>query len=265
MNIDWFTFAAQIINFLVLVALLRWLLYGRIVQAMKKREHKIKDRVEDADRKKAEAQQKVSEYEQKSREIQQEREALRKQMRHDAQEERKAMLEKAREEVDRKQREWEEGYRREREEVVAYARRRAGELGTEVARRTLEQLAAAELEGQIIDRFTARVADLGDEQRAGIEEHLEDGESAVTVRSAFAVPPDRRERLREAIAEAFGYDGDVRLEEVADLICGVELDVGGYSVGWNVNDFLEEVELEFDRRLVSGAESQERGGERKGG
>ena len=55
MKIDWFTFAAQMINFLVLVALLQWLLYGPIVRAMKKREEKIAGRLEQASWKREEA------------------------------------------------------------------------------------------------------------------------------------------------------------------------------------------------------------------
>jgi hypothetical protein len=33
------------------------------------------------------------------------------------------------------------------------------------------------------------------------------------------------------------------------LICGLELDVGGYSFGWNVKDFLRDLEVEFSERL----------------
>jgi F-type H+-transporting ATPase subunit b len=36
--IDWFTVVAQIVNFLILVALLKHFLYDRIIRAMDKRE-----------------------------------------------------------------------------------------------------------------------------------------------------------------------------------------------------------------------------------
>ena len=49
MNIDWFTFAAQVINFLVLVGLLRHFLYGPVVRAMQAREQKVTQRLTDAD------------------------------------------------------------------------------------------------------------------------------------------------------------------------------------------------------------------------
>jgi len=41
MQIDWFTWIAQIINFLILVALLRYFLYGRIVKVIDERQKKL--------------------------------------------------------------------------------------------------------------------------------------------------------------------------------------------------------------------------------
>ena len=41
MHIDWFVFFAQIVNFLLLVFLLKKFLYGRIVKAMDERERKV--------------------------------------------------------------------------------------------------------------------------------------------------------------------------------------------------------------------------------
>jgi F-type H+-transporting ATPase subunit b len=52
MLIDWFTVVAQIINFLILVALLKHFLYGRIIKAMDQREERINSRLEEAKKKK---------------------------------------------------------------------------------------------------------------------------------------------------------------------------------------------------------------------
>ena len=55
MGVDWFTLVAQIVNFLVLVWLLKHFLYGRIVGAMKEREAKIAGRLDEAARQRASA------------------------------------------------------------------------------------------------------------------------------------------------------------------------------------------------------------------
>jgi F-type H+-transporting ATPase subunit b len=58
MLIDWFTVVAQIINFLILVYLLKRFLYKPILNAIDEREKRIASQLEDAAKQKAEANQK---------------------------------------------------------------------------------------------------------------------------------------------------------------------------------------------------------------
>ena len=51
MLIDWFTVVAQIVNFLILVALLKHFLYGPLVRAIDAREERIAARLAEAERK----------------------------------------------------------------------------------------------------------------------------------------------------------------------------------------------------------------------
>ena len=51
MLINWFTVLAQIVNFLILVVLLKYLLYNRIIKAMDEREGKIQLRLKEAEAK----------------------------------------------------------------------------------------------------------------------------------------------------------------------------------------------------------------------
>lgn len=251
MNIDWFTFAAQIVNFLVLVALLRWLLYGPIVRAMRRREEKIASRLQEADQERAKAETRVGEYERKSQQLDEHREAMLMEARREAHEEHQRMLEEARAEVDRKREHWHETYRREREDIVSDVRRQAGQMAVEAARHALSQLADADLEKRMCDSFAARLRELGDEQREEIARYLGNGQANVSIRSTFDMPHQRRERLREMVRESFGHEGEISFEQSRDLICGLELDIGGYSFGWNVKEFLHDLELEFDERLKS--------------
>lgn len=249
MHIDWFTFAAQLVNFLALVALLRWLLYGPIVRAMKKREEKIASRLEEGDQKREEAEEKVREYEDKSREIDQQRDELLKEARHAAREEQQRLLKEAKQEIDRRRQQWQDALRREQEDVLSDLRLQAGEIGLHVARRALAQLADAELEQRMCDAFASRLGELDDGQREEIRRDLRSGEAEASVRSAFDISGDHRERLSKTIRETFETDADVSFEQSADLICGLELDVGGYRFGWNVEDFLRDLEVEFSERL----------------
>ena len=71
MLIDWFTVTAQIVNFLILVYLLKRFLYQPIVRHMNEREEKIANRLQQASDKRAEAQRQIDEFQHKQEEIEQ--------------------------------------------------------------------------------------------------------------------------------------------------------------------------------------------------
>ena len=59
MQIDWVTVVAQMINFLVLVYLLKRFLYGPIVKAMERREHAIAEQQQQVQEQLAEAERRL--------------------------------------------------------------------------------------------------------------------------------------------------------------------------------------------------------------
>ena len=249
MSIDWFTFTAQIFNFLVLVLLLRWLLYGRIINAMQEREEKIAQRVQEADERQSEADEKAEAYARKLAEVDEERENRIKEARREADAERKRLLEEARSEIDQRRQRWQEEYERERDDVLAELRNQSGKLGVDIARQTLQQLAGADLQQRMYDQFGDRIQEIDEAQREEILQHLGNGAAKVSVVSAYDLDEKHRERIRETVVQLFGGDGQINFETNKELICGIELDVGGYSFGWNVKEFIGDVELEFDRKL----------------
>ncbi|MFP4072257.1 MAG: hypothetical protein ACLFTB_09415, partial [Desulfovibrionales bacterium] len=76
MLIDWVTVGAQIVNFLILVWLLKKFLYGPIIRAMQKREEGIRQEMEQARQSREEAEQRAQKLEQERKELDRSREEL---------------------------------------------------------------------------------------------------------------------------------------------------------------------------------------------
>jgi F-type H+-transporting ATPase subunit b len=72
--INWFTVIAQIVNFLILVVLLKYLLYNRIVRAMDAREGKIQSHLKEAEEKERAAEREEESLRQKNRDFDEQRE-----------------------------------------------------------------------------------------------------------------------------------------------------------------------------------------------
>src|SRR5271157_3837052 len=100
MLIDWFTVGAQIVNFLILVWLLKHFLYKPILNAIDVREKKIAAELADADAKRADANKERDDFKHKNEEFDQQRAALLNKATEDAKVERQRLLDEARQATD---------------------------------------------------------------------------------------------------------------------------------------------------------------------
>ena len=250
MHIDWFVFFAQIVNFLILVYLLKRFLYGRIITAMDNREAMIAARLEDADRLKSEAGQAAEAYEKKYRSIQERSEEMLNQAKEAAKAREAELMDSAREEVDQIRQRWIETIEREKISFLQDLRRRAGSQIYDIARSALTELADAELERKIADVFITRLYGLNDTQAQAIRDAMGKTNSRITIQSAFEIPPDIRERITGAMKPYLTDGGAViDYETSSEVISGVEMRAQGHKVAWSLNDYLETLEENFSQAL----------------
>lgn len=245
MEIDWFTLFAQLLNFLVLVWLLKRFLFGRILQAMDQREARIVGRLQEADQKRIEAEQEADRYRTANRELDAKREEMLSQAGEEAQRRRQQLIEQARADVDRLQSQWLEALQREKAELLQEFRERTGHQVLAVARRLLQDLAGADLEKQIVGVFLKHVQDLEPAERQALLDALTSADRQVELHSAFPLEADTRERLVKSLREQWGDDVEVRFEVEPSLGCGVELHVHSQRMVWNLTSYLDALEGSF--------------------
>lgn len=253
MQIDWFTFSAQIINFLILVWLLKRFLYRPIIKAMEQRERKINERLQEAEQKIQTAQQEAQSYRQKQQELEEERSTIFSQAKVDAENQRQVLLQKAREEVDATALKWEEALRREQESFLRELKAGATQQINATLRRTLADLANSNLEQQIIEIFLERLQNLDAEERVKIAASVQSNHhpGQILVHSAFEISEASRQRLIEVLKEQFGNNINLRFETVPDLVCGIELTTLGSKVSWSMENYLTTLEASLSSVLLS--------------
>jgi F-type H+-transporting ATPase subunit b len=246
--IDWFTVGAQIINFLVLVGLLKYFLYGRIVRAMREREEKIAARLAEAEAREQEAGQELESYQLKNQELSRQRDQMLARAREEAEAERKKLLHEARQDVDRAKSRWYEAVEREKEAFLADLRQRASHQVFAIARLALADLASADLEERIIQAFSQRLEDLDEDKRQTLRASLR-ADQGVVITSAFDLPETAKTRIAEILQKH--TDNGVKLDYRTSpaVISGIELRVSGYKVAWSLNDYLETLEEDLQETL----------------
>ncbi len=252
MIIDWYTIIFQIINFLVLVFLLRHFLYGPIIRAMDDRERKIVEREEEAARQKKEAEKESRDYRQQKEELEQQEDEILEKAREKAEQEKRGLLNTARKEVDETRRRWEDAFEREKETFIGELRKRIGQQACSIARRCLEDLADTRLEELTWDLFLKKIKELPKEERSVLQEALASDDRKVILQSAFEAPEKKLKELKKGLQEIVPeLEADLKISAKTDnsLVCGLELDVGGYRVAWSIDSYLEDVEEQILKDL----------------
>ncbi|MBK1720796.1 F0F1 ATP synthase subunit delta [Thiocystis violacea] len=242
MLIDWFTVGAQVINFLVLVWLLKRFLYRPILDAIDAREQRIAAELADADAKRAEARQERKIFYQKNQAFDAQRAALLAQATDAAKSERQRLLDEARQAADALRAKRQEALRQEADQLKQALRQRTQQEVFAIARKTLTDLAGVSLEERLVAVFIERLGAMDGEAHALFAEALKTNSDLVRVRSAFDLPDDQRAVIQAALNSAFETEVPVRFETAPDLAGGVELSVNGQKIAWSIKEYLGSLE-----------------------
>ncbi len=238
MLIDWFTVIAQVINFLILVWLLKRFLYRPILNAIDAREKRIASALADADAKKTEAEQERDAFQHKNEAFDQQRAALLSQAMDEAKAERLQLLDAARQESDSLRAKRQEALISEQQSLSEALTRRAREEVFAIARKTLADLAGATLEARMADVFLRRLRELDDAALTGLKSAFTASSSPLLVRTAFTLPPEQCSAIETALKETLGKEMQVQFETAPDRVSGIEIGTDGHKLAWSIEDYL---------------------------
>jgi F-type H+-transporting ATPase subunit b len=242
MLIDWFTVIAQVVNFLILVWLLKHFLYRPILDAIDAREKRIAKELADADAKKAEAQKERDEFQHKNEEFDQQRTALMNKAMEEAKTERQRLFDEARQAADVLSARRQETLRNDAHNLNQALSRRAQQEVFAIARKALTDLAATSLEERLADVFTRRLREMDEQAKKRLGESLKTASEPALVRSAFDLPAAQRTAIQQTLNETFSAEIPIRFETAPELISGIELTANGQKVAWSIADYLASLE-----------------------
>jgi F-type H+-transporting ATPase subunit b len=242
MLIDWFTVGAQIINFLILVWLLKRFLYKPILHAIDAREKRIAAELADAAAKQTEAQKERDEFQHKNEEFDQQRAALLSQATDEAKTERQRLLDDARQAADALSVKRQDTLRNEAHSLNQTISRRTQQEVFAIARKALTDLAATTLEERLGEVFIRRLQEMDGTAKAGLAAALKASVNPARMRSAFDLPAKQRAVIQKALNDTFSAEIPVRFETAPDLISGIELTTNGHKVAWSISDYLMSLE-----------------------
>ena len=188
MLIDWFTVGAQIVNFLILVWLLKHFLYKPILDAIDAREKRIAAELADADTKKAEAEKERTDFEDKNKTFDQQRIALLAKATDEAKAERERLIDQAKKDAESLRANQADALRGDQIRLGSEITLLAEKEVFAIARKTLTDLATVSLEERSWGSIHAPSAGIGSEgkriARRRSQELVATGSGSQCIRSA---------------------------------------------------------------------------------
>jgi F-type H+-transporting ATPase subunit b len=238
MLIDWFTVGAQVLNFLILVWLLKHFLYKPILNAIDAREKRIAAELTDANAKRTEAEKERGDFQNKNKAFDEQRSALLSKAAAEAKTERERLLDQARKDSDTLRVSQATALRNDQLRLGVEITRLAKEEVFGIARKALADLATVSLEERVGEVFTRRLREMEGKAKETLSAALKTSSEPAVVRSAFDLPVDQKAAIQNALNETFSAEIRVRFETAKDAICGIELTANGQKVGWSIATYI---------------------------
>lgn len=247
MLIDWPTVIFQIINFLILIALLKRFLYGPILKAMDERQRRVANRLADAARSEKEAAQRLADVAEEQRNLAKAREDMLLQASLEVEAWKKEALLHLQAEIDEKRQGWNSLLAAEQETFLHKLKGLVSRNIFRIARKALADLADDELEARLMATFVAKI----DAKNADGEALLTPSATEIRCITGFPLAVSQQQELAKALRPYTGEGGKLSFQEEQDLGLGVQLVRDDQKWEWNLDRYMVEMETEILKTMSS--------------
>ena len=239
MEFNWTTFLLEVVNFLLLVWLLKRFLYRPVLDIIEKRRQVIGEELARAARVQEEVDTAKREYaERVARWEDQERQA-KESLAQDIARERDRRLDLLDAELAKRREQQSARDMQERENLRNRAEAEALQQGAAFAARLLGDLAGQELDARLRQLFIDQLSTFVESTQTKLEQGWKDTGSDVEVISARPLDAEQQQEVRGALEKALGpSDRPWRFSQDHSLIAGLRVSFGGWLLAANLKDEL---------------------------
>jgi F-type H+-transporting ATPase subunit b len=257
MQINWFTVIAQVINFLILVWLLKHFLYKPVLNAIDEREKKIESQLKDADEKEKKAKKEQTEFAGKNETFDKQKKELMDKAIAETNEQKQKLLDDARNEANALRTKLEKSLKEMQENLNHEIEQKTQQEVFAIARKTFADLASMSLEEQVTKIFIKRLNDLKKEEKKQFVEAFKSVTSPILLQSAFDLPEKQKTEIKNAVNEILEAEPKFQFKTTPEIISGIELTTKGFKLAWSISEYLNSLQKNILETLNSKAMKDE--------
>jgi F-type H+-transporting ATPase subunit b len=237
MDIDWTTFLLELINFAILVWILKRFLYAPVRRALEARRERAEAALREAEARGREVEEMARAQTERQAEWEREREEARAALGQEIAQERARRLDEVDQEARQRADRAAARAGHEREEQRRRDQEAALDLAGRFASRLLARLDGPELEAALVRMLQEDLQRLDTTRRHTLEETMA-ADPGCRILSAFPLDGGQREALGRALGQAAGCEVQCSFAEEPALMAGVEIEAGDLALQANLRDEL---------------------------
>jgi F-type H+-transporting ATPase subunit b len=237
-ELNWSTFVLEILNFLVLVWILKRFLYKPVLEVIARRRAGIEKQLADARALHDDAEALQARYQVELADAAQERQRARTQLTSEVEAERARRLAALQSELAQAREKAAAAEAQRQADAQHRAEETALNQAARFASRLLEQVASPELEERLVERVLADLSQLSEERVAALRNGWGQALAAPVVTSAFPLTDTQRQQLQQSLSTLTGVSAPARFEQDPELLAGVRVAVGAWVLSGNLRDEL---------------------------
>lgn len=235
MSIDWITVIAQLVNFLLLVWLLKKFLYQPILRGIAEREAEITRRLQAAAQAKEAADTAKTEYQALTAQGLANQEAQVAEALAATQAERDRLISQARQMMLNEQANWQAHLEAEKLIFMSELEKTSAQTLFSLTKKALNDLANIQLEKAIAHHLVKKLQPLAQDIQ-----HSAAGNKQVHITSQTTLPAETQSQLTQDIQQIL-HDAEVSFRTNSQASLGIEIQVGGVQLAWTLDSYLEDL------------------------
>lgn len=245
MSLDWITVIAQIVNFLVLIWLLKRYLYRPILNGIDAREAEIADRMLAASHAEEKAKAAENRFIDEIATLHAKETAMTDSARQKAEAARDVLLADAHEMFEKERKDWDANLKQEGRKYIAELHKMGAEALLSLTRKALGDLADETLEERIVTHVATQLAPMSEDLR-----NSAGGVAKAVATTRDPLPKAARKKL-EADLQDIAPNVMLHFETDAAQSPGLILRMGGAQVAWTVDTYIDGLNAILDEHPVT--------------
>jgi len=238
MEFNWSTFILEIINFLVLVWLIKHFFYKPVCKIIDNRRSAIDEQVAGARIIQSDAESMKEQYTNRLSEWEEEKQRQQAQLDQEMEEQKKNQLASL-EKLIAEEKEKNESVQDKQLEILKQKNEiQALDQSVHFAAKLLQELSSEELEYKIVELFLKNLKNLSPDQKHNLANVYSDENPGVIITSAYQLSQSHKENLQKSIQALFEHVINIEYKVDSDTIAGLRVNIGSYVMRANLADEL---------------------------